>query len=193
VNTTFEARAFVYGDNVDTDVIIPARYLTTIDPDELAKHCMEDLDPTFCETCALGDLMVGGKNFGSGSSREHAPIAIQASGIACVVAESFARIFFRNSVNVGLPIVECPGVTEGAEPGDVFRVDLDSGEVVNVTKGRTFTGTPLPPFMRDILDAGGLMPWVARSLQHGDSNGHAGEVHAGVAPNEPPQADWRLD
>jgi 3-isopropylmalate/(R)-2-methylmalate dehydratase small subunit len=192
VNTTFEAKAFVYGDNVDTDVIIPARYLTTIDPAELAKHCMEDLDPTFCETCGLGDLMVGGRNFGSGSSREHAPIAIQASGIACIVAESFARIFFRNSVNVGLPIVECPGVTEDAEPGDVFRVDLDSGEVVNVTKGRSFTGTPLPPFMRDILDAGGLMPWVARSLREGEANGDA-PVHAGVAPNEPPQADWRLD
>jgi 3-isopropylmalate/(R)-2-methylmalate dehydratase small subunit len=189
VNTSFEGRAFVYGDNVDTDVIIPARYLTTIDPAELARHCMEDLDPTFVETVQPGDLVVGGKNFGSGSSREHAPIAIQASGVACIVAESFARIFFRNSVNVGLPIVECPGVTDGADPGDVFRVDLDSGLVENVTRGTTLQGTPLPPFMRDILDAGGLMPWVARSLQSGEP------VHAGVgpAPNEPPQADWRLD
>ena len=191
MKTSFKGKAFVYGDNVDTDVIIPARYLTTIDPAELAQHCMEDLDPTFVATVKEGDLMVGGTNFGSGSSREHAPIAIVASGIACVVAESFARIFFRNSVNVGLPIVECPGVTEGAEPGDTFRVDLDSGEVVNVTRGRTFQGTPLPPFMRDILDAGGLMPWVARSLRE-ESNG-AEVVHAGVAPNEPPQADWRLD
>jgi len=196
VNTSFEGKAFVYGDNVDTDVIIPARYLTTIDPAELAQHCMEDLDPSFVATCTTGDVMVGGSNFGSGSSREHAPIAIQASGIACIVAESFARIFFRNSVNVGLPIVECAGVTEAAESGDVFRVDIDSGEVTNVTKGRTFQGTPLPPFMRDILDAGGLMPWVARSLRE-EAGGHgrsdAPRVHAGVAPNEPPQADWRLD
>jgi 3-isopropylmalate/(R)-2-methylmalate dehydratase small subunit len=194
VNTSFEGKAFVYGDNVDTDVIIPARYLTTIDPAELAQHCMEDLDPTFVATCKPGDLMVGGTNFGSGSSREHAPISIVASGVACVVAESFARIFFRNSVNVGLPIVECPGVIDGAESGDVFRVDLDSGEVVNVTRGKTFQGTPLPPFMRDILDAGGLMPWVARSLRE-EANGAPSDqkVHAGVAPNEPPQADWRLD
>jgi 3-isopropylmalate/(R)-2-methylmalate dehydratase small subunit len=190
MNTTFEGRAFVYGDNVDTDVIIPARHLTTIDPQELAMHCMEDLDPTFVSTCRPGDLMVGGRNFGSGSSREHAPISIEASGIACVVAESFARIFFRNSVNVGLPIVECPGVTEAAESGDVFRVDLDTGEVTNVTRRRTFQGTPLPQFMRDILDAGGLMPWVARSLAEEKSGP---PVHAGVAPNEPPQADWRLD
>jgi 3-isopropylmalate/(R)-2-methylmalate dehydratase small subunit len=197
MNAAFEGRAFVYGDNVDTDVIIPARHLTTIDPEELAMHCMEDLDPEFVSTVRPGDLMVGGRNFGSGSSREHAPIAIVASGIACIVAESFARIFFRNSVNVGLPIVECPGVTDGAESGDIFRVDLDSGQVENVTRGRTFQGTPLPPFMRDILDAGGLMPWVARSLsEEGAAANPAGNrppVHAGVAPNEPPQADWRLD
>ena len=163
MQTVFEAKAFVYGDNVDTDVIIPARYLTTIDPAELAQHCMEDLDPSFVSICAPGDLMVGGKNFGSGSSREHAPISISASGVACIVAESFA---------------------------DVFRVDIDTGEVTNVTKGRTFRGTPLPPFMRDILDAGGLMPWVARSLKE---EAAAQPVHAGVAANEPPQADWRLD
>jgi 3-isopropylmalate/(R)-2-methylmalate dehydratase small subunit len=197
MNAAFEGRAFVYGDNVDTDVIIPARHLTTIDPEELALHCMEDLDPEFVSTVRPGDLMVGGRNFGSGSSREHAPISIVASGIACIVAESFARIFFRNSVNVGLPIVECPGVTDGAESGDIFRVDLDSGQVENVTRGRTFQGTPLPPFMRDILDAGGLMPWVARSLsEEGAAANPAGNrppVHAGVAPNEPPQADWRLD
>jgi 3-isopropylmalate/(R)-2-methylmalate dehydratase small subunit len=194
MKTAFEGRAFVYGDNVDTDVIIPARHLTTIDPAELAMHCMEDLDPSFVSNVQPGDLMVGGRNFGSGSSREHAPISIVASGIACIVAESFARIFFRNSVNVGLPIVECPGVTDGAESGDTFRVDLDTGQVENVTRGRTFQGTPLPPFMRDILDAGGLMPWVARSLsEEGAVNGKGAAVHAGVAPNEPPQADWRLD
>jgi 3-isopropylmalate/(R)-2-methylmalate dehydratase small subunit len=193
----FEGQAFVYGDNVDTDAIIPARYLTTIDPAELARHCMEDLDPSFVSTVRRGDLMIGGTNFGSGSSREHAPIAIQASGVACIVAESFARIFFRNSVNVGLPIVECPGVTEGAEPRDEFRVDLDSGVVENVTRRRTFQGTPLPPFMREILDAGGLMPWVARSLgaspNGSTSNGAKGPVRVRVAQNEPPQADWRLD
>jgi len=186
--TSFRGRAFVYGDNVDTDVIIPARHLTSTEADELARHCMEDLDPAFASTVQTGDLMVGGRNFGSGSSREHAPIAIKGSGIACVVAESFARIFFRNSVNVGLPIVECPGVTEGVEPGDEFRVDLDTGAVENVTRGRTFVGTPLPPFMRDILDAGGLMPWVARSLNTGDTR-----VPVGVARDEPAQADWRLD
>ncbi|MFL5799699.1 MAG: 3-isopropylmalate dehydratase small subunit [Actinomycetota bacterium] len=187
--TSFEGRAFVYGDNVDTDVIIPARHLTTTDPKELARNCMQDLDPEFASTVRPGDLIVGGRNFGSGSSREHAPIAIEANGVACVVAESFARIFFRNAVNVGLPIVECPDVTEDAESGDRFRVDLDSGVVENVTRGRKFQGTPLPPFMRDILDAGGLMPWVARSLRQGD----AGAVRVGVAANEPPQSDWRLD
>ncbi|HEX9376927.1 MAG TPA: 3-isopropylmalate dehydratase small subunit [Actinomycetota bacterium] len=186
--TSFEGRAFVYGENVDTDVIIPARHLTSIEADELARHCMEDLDPSFASTVRPGDLVVAGRNFGSGSSREHAPIAIKGAGIACIVAESFARIFFRNAVNVGLPIVECPGVTDGAEPGDVFRVDLDSGSVENATRGLTFEGTPLPPFMRDILDAGGLMPWVARSLKAGDA-----PVRVGVARDEPPQADWRLD
>jgi 3-isopropylmalate/(R)-2-methylmalate dehydratase small subunit len=187
--TAFEGRAFVYGDNVDTDVIIPARHLTTTDREELARHCMEDLDAEFASAVRPGDLIVGGRNFGSGSSREHAPIAIEANGVACVVAESFARIFFRNSVNVGLPIVECPGVTAGAEPGDRFRVDLDSGVVEHLTRGRKFQGTPLPPFMRDILDAGGLMPWVARSLREGDG----GTVRVGVPANEPAQADWRLD
>jgi 3-isopropylmalate/(R)-2-methylmalate dehydratase small subunit len=188
--TVVEARAFVYGDNVDTDVIIPARHLASSDPQELSRHCMEDLDPAFCDEVRPGDVVVGGRNFGSGSSREHAPIAIKASGVACIVAESFARIFFRNAVNVGLPIVECPGVTDGAERGDVFLVDLATGSVENVTKGRRFKGTPLPPFMQEILDAGGLMPWVARSLHDGDRP--AGPT-AGVATNEPPQADWRLD
>jgi 3-isopropylmalate/(R)-2-methylmalate dehydratase small subunit len=179
--------AHVYGDNVDTDVIIPARYLTSTDPDELAQKCMEDIDADFASRVRPGDVMVGGRNFGSGSSREHAPLAIKGAGISVIVAESFARIFFRNSINVGLPIVECPGVTEQAETGDEFLVDLEAGSVENVTKGRRFQATPLPPFMQEILDAGGLMPWVARSLATGSS------VQVGVAQNEPPQADWRLD
>ena len=187
-----EGTAHVYGDNVDTDVIIPARYLTSTEPSELARHCMEDLDAGFVDRIREGDVMVGGRNFGSGSSREHAPLAIKGSGIACVVAESFARIFFRNSVNVGLPIVECPGVTEEAETGDRFRVDLREGVVENVTKGLRFTATPLPPFMQEILDAGGLMPWVARSLSDGSAGSEDGVV-VGVPANEPRQADWRLD
>lgn len=187
-----EGRAFVYGDNVDTDVIIPARYLTTIDPAELAAHCLEDLDPDFVKNVRPGDLIVAGRNFGSGSSREHAPIAIKASGIAGIVAESFARIFYRNAINVGLPIVECEGVTDGAESGDVFRVDLAAGVVENVARGRSHAATPLPPFMKDILDAGGLMPWVKRNLES-EGQAEPGEVSVGVAANEPPQADWRMD
>ncbi len=191
---TFEGTAHVYGDNVDTDVIIPARYLTTTEPEELAAHCMEDLDPEFVSRVRAGDVIVGGRNFGSGSSREHAPIAIRASGVAAIAAESFARIFYRNSINVGLPIVECPGVTDGAELGDVFRVDLEAGVVENVTKGRRFDATPLPAFMKEILDAGGLMPWVARSLAAGGSAEPAGAgAGVGVAKDEPIQADWRLD
>lgn len=184
-----EATAHVYGDNVDTDVIIPARYLTSTEPEELARHCMEDLDAEFVDRVRPGDVMVGGRNFGSGSSREHAPLAIKGAGISVIVAESFARIFFRNAVNVGLPIVECHGVTEGAQTGDVFRVDLEGGVVENVTRGTRFTATPLPPFMQEILDAGGLMPWVARRVR----NGAVEDVRVGVAHDEPPQADWRMD
>jgi 3-isopropylmalate/(R)-2-methylmalate dehydratase small subunit len=185
--TVLEGRAHVYGDNVDTDVIIPARYLTSTDPAELATHCMEDLDPDFEKRVQPGDIIVGGRNFGSGSSREHAPLAIKGAGVACIVAESFARIFFRNAINVGLPIVESPGFPTGARTGDLVKVDLDSGVVSNVTQGRSHEATPLPPFMKEILDAGGLMPWVKRSLV-GD-----GDVEVRVPPNEPVQADWRLD
>jgi 3-isopropylmalate/(R)-2-methylmalate dehydratase small subunit len=185
--SVFEGTAHVYGPNVDTDVIIPARYLTSTEAEELAQHCMDGIDPGFVSRVRPGDLIVAGRNFGSGSSREHAALAIKGSGVACVVAESFARIFFRNAINVGLPIVECPGVTEGAETGDRFRVDLGAGAVENVSKGRTFRATPLPPFMQEILDAGGLMPWVAGQLARG------GGVRVGVSPEEPAQADWRLD
>jgi len=187
VTTTIEGTAHVYGDNVDTDVIIPARYLTSTEAEELAKHCMEDLDPEFVSRVQRGDVIVAGRNFGSGSSREHAPLAIKGAGIACIVAESFARIFYRNSINVGLPIVECPGVSAEARPGDIFRVDLDGGRVENVTRVSTYEATAMPEFMRGILDAGGLMPWVKRQMADG------GEVRVTVAPNEPAQADWRLD
>jgi 3-isopropylmalate/(R)-2-methylmalate dehydratase small subunit len=185
---TFQGAAHVYGDNVDTDAIIPARYLTSTDPEELATHAMEDLDPEFVARVQPGDVMVGGRNFGSGSSREHAPLAIKGAGIVCIVASSFARIFYRNAINVGLPIVMCPGAADGADTGDVFRVDVDAGVVENVTKGRTLDASPLPPFMKEILDAGGLMPWVAHRMNKG---GDAPKVT--VPANEPPQADWRLD
>ena len=184
---SLEGTAHVYGDNVDTDVIIPARYLTSTEPEELAKHCMEDLDPEFVSRVQPGDVIVAGRNFGSGSSREHAPLAIKGAGISCIVAESFARIFYRNAINVGLPIVECPGVSADAQPADRFRVDLDAGRVENLTRGTTYEATAMPEFMRGILDAGGLMPWVKRQLHT------QGDARVGVAANEPAQADWRLD
>ncbi|MGH2740624.1 MAG: 3-isopropylmalate dehydratase small subunit [Actinomycetota bacterium] len=183
----FEGAAHIYGDNVDTDVIIPARYLTVSDPEELAEHCLEDLDPDFASRVRVGDLIVAGRNFGSGSSREHAALAIKGAGVACVVADSFARIFYRNAINVGLPIVECAGAAVDAESGDTVVVDLDEGTVENMTRGTRYEATPLPEFMQDILRAGGLMPWVKRSL------GEGGTVTVGVAEGEPDQADWRLD
>jgi 3-isopropylmalate/(R)-2-methylmalate dehydratase small subunit len=164
VNAVLEGPAHVFGDNVDTDVIIPARHLTSSEPEDLGRHCMEGLLPGFAESVSPGDIIVAGRNFGCGSSREHAALSILGTGAACVVAESFARIFYRNAINVGLPIVECPGVSAQAADGDAFRIDLDAGVVENVTRGKRFSATPLPPFMRDILDAGGLMPWVKRQL-----------------------------
>jgi 3-isopropylmalate/(R)-2-methylmalate dehydratase small subunit len=187
VQIAVEGTAHVYGDNVDTDVIIPARYLTSTEPEELAKHCMEDLDPEFVQRVRPGDVIVAGRNFGSGSSREHAPLSIKGAGISCIVAESFARIFYRNAINVGLPIVECPGVTTEAQSGDRFAVDLDAGRVENATRGRAYEATPMPEFMRGILDAGGLMPWVKRQMDA------SGEAPVAVAANELEQADWRLD
>ena len=187
MKTIIEGAAHVFGDNVDTDVIIPARYLTSTEPEELGRHCMEGLDPAFAGRVSPGDVIVAGRNFGSGSSREHAALAILGTGAACVVAESFARIFYRNAINVGLPIVECPGVSSEASDGDRFRVDLDAGVVENVTRRRRFNATPLPSFMRDILEAGGLMPWVKRQLSA------KGEARVAVPAGEPAQADWRLD
>lgn len=153
-------RAFRYGDNVDTDVIIPARYLTTTDESELAKHALEDLDATFVERVNAGDVVVAGKNFGCGSSREHAPIAIKGTGVAGVVASSYARIFFRNAINTGLPIIECPEAVAGISEGDEVTIDAKAGIVRNVTTGEEFKGEPLPDFVMDIVRAGGLVEWV---------------------------------
>ena len=146
-----------YGDNVDTDVIIPARYLNTTDHQELAAHCMEDLDPSFVSRVKPGDIIVAGENFGCGSSREHAPVAIKASGIACVVAKSFARIFYRNAINIGLAILECPAASADIENGDEVTVDFDTGVITDVTKGTTYQAEPFPPFIKDMIARGGLM------------------------------------
>ena len=149
--------AIKYGDNIATDVIIPARYLNTTDPKELASHCMEDIDKEFAKRVQTGDVMVGGKNFGCGSSREHAPIAIKESGISCVIAATFARIFYRNAINIGLPIVECPEASEKIQPGDQISVDFDTGVITNLTKGERYQGEPFPAFIQGIISAGGLM------------------------------------
>lgn len=153
--------AFVYGDNINTDVILPARYLNTSDPTELAAHCMEDLDSSFLKKVKTGDIVVAGENFGCGSSREHAPVSIKAAGISIVIAKSFARIFYRNAFNVGLPILECPQV-EGVGTGDLLEVDIDTGLIRNQTKKRDFQAKPILPFMKEILESGGLMRWVKK-------------------------------
>ena len=149
--------AIKYGDNIDTDVIIPARYLNTTDAKELASHCMEDIDKEFAARVKQGDIMVGGKNFGCGSSREHAPIAIKESGISCVIAATFARIFYRNAINIGLPIVECPEASEKIQPGDQVSVDFDTGVIKNLTRNESYQGEPFPAFIQGIIGAGGLM------------------------------------
>lgn len=151
---------FKYGDNVDTDVIIPARYLNSSDPKELAAHCMEDIDKEFVNQVKSGDLIVADKNFGCGSSREHAPIAIKAAGVSCVIAETFARIFYRNAINIGLPIIECPAAAKGIEAGDEVEVDFDTGVITNVTKGTTFQGQAFPEFMQKIIKAEGLVNYI---------------------------------
>lgn len=151
---------FKYGDNVDTDVIIPARYLNSSDPAELAQHCMEDIDKDFVNNVKKGDIIVADKNFGCGSSREHAPIAIKAAGVSCVIAETFARIFYRNAINIGLPIIECPEASKGIEAGDEVEVDFDSGVITNVTKGTTFQGQAFPEFMQKIIVAEGLVNYI---------------------------------
>ncbi|MGN0578137.1 MAG: 3-isopropylmalate dehydratase small subunit [Ruminiclostridium sp.] len=146
-----------YGDNIDTDVIIPARYLNTADHKELASHCMEDIDKEFTKKVNEGDIIAAGANFGCGSSREHAPIAIKASGISCVIASTFARIFYRNAINIGLPILECKEAAEDIEDGDELDIDFDTGVITNVTKGRTYKAEPFPDFIKEIISAGGLL------------------------------------
>jgi len=151
---------FKYGDNVDTDVIIPARYLNSSDPKELAAHCMEDLDKEFIKQVKPGDIIVADKNFGCGSSREHAPIAIKVAGVSCVIAETFARIFYRNAINIGLPIIECPEASRGICQGDEVEVDFDSGIIYNRTRGTQFKGQAFPPFMQKIIAAEGLINYI---------------------------------
>ena len=148
---------FKYGDNIDTDVIIPARYLNTQSAAELASHCMEDIDKTFVTRVKAGDIMVGGENFGCGSSREHAPVAIKASGISCVIAKSFARIFYRNAINIGLPILECEQAAQEIQAGDQVKVDFDTGIITDITTGKTYQGEPFPEFIQNIIRAGGLL------------------------------------
>ena len=155
-----KGRVFKYGDNEDTDVIIPARYLNSSDPAELATHCMEDIDKEFVNNVQKGDIMVANKNFGCGSSREHAPIAIKAAGISCVIAETFARIFYRNAINIGLPIIECPEAAKAIEAGDEVEIDFDSGIITDVTKGTSYKGQAFPPFMQKIIAAEGLVNYI---------------------------------
>ena len=151
---------FQYGDNVDTDVIIPARYLNAPSPEELAKHCMEDIDPNYASSVKPGDIVVGGWNFGCGSSREHAPISIQASGAACVIAASFARIFYRNAINIGFPILECPEAALAIKSGDLVSVDFATGKIVDETTGQAFQASGFPPFIEKIIAQGGLLTYL---------------------------------
>ncbi|AAL81063.1 3-isopropylmalate dehydratase small subunit [Pyrococcus furiosus DSM 3638] len=157
-------RAWKYGDNIDTDVIIPARYLNTSDPKELAQHVLEDLDPEFRYKMKPGDIIVAGENFGCGSSREHAPLAIKAAGVSAVIAKSFARIFYRNAINIGLPILEAPEAVERIETGDEIEIDFSTGEIRNLTKGEVYHANPFPEFIMEIIKAGGLVEWAKRRL-----------------------------
>ncbi len=160
----FEGTVHKYGRDIDTDVIIPARYLTTSDPAELAKHCLEDLDTEFVNKVAPGDIIVAEENFGCGSSREHAPICIKAAGVSVVIAKSFARIFYRNSINIGLPIMECAEAVDAIKDGDVVEVDADSGVITDKTTGQTFQAQPFPPFLQEIIEEGGLVARTKKML-----------------------------
>lgn len=162
-----KGKAHKYGANLDTDAIIPARYLNLSETEELAQHCMEDIDPEFLTKVQPGDIIMADTNFGCGSSREHAPLAIKAAGISCIVAKSFARIFFRNSINIGLPLLECIEAVDGTEAGDVLEVDLATGKIVNVTRARTFVAEPYPNFMMGIINAGGLIEYTKKKLTGG--------------------------
>ena len=160
----FHGTVHKFGNNVDTDVIIPARYLTTTDAKELARHCMEDIDPSFAGKVRPGDVIVAGENFGCGSSREHAPLAIKASGVSCVIARSFARIFYRNAINIGLPILECGTASDLAEDGDLIEVELETGIVVNTTRNMSCRAIPFPRFILDLIQAGGLVAYLRRDF-----------------------------
>jgi len=160
-----KGKTIKYGDNIDTDVIIPARYLNTSDEKELASHCMEDLDKEFSKKINKGDIIIAGKNFGCGSSREHAPIAIKASGISCVIAETFARIFFRNSINIGLPIMECREAARDIEENDEISIDVNSGAITNITKNKTYKAAPFPEFMQKIIESQGLINYIKKEVE----------------------------
>lgn len=162
---TLRGRTWKYGDNVDTDVIIPARYLSVSTAEELAPHCMEDMDAGFAAAVQSGDVIVAGENFGCGSSREHAPLAIKGAGVSCVVARSFARIFYRNAINVGLPILESEAAAGDVEEGHELAVDLEDGRIRNLTTGQIYQAEPYPPFMMEIIDAGGLVPYTRQNLE----------------------------
>ncbi|HPF20406.1 MAG TPA: 3-isopropylmalate dehydratase small subunit [Syntrophomonas sp.] len=156
----FNGQVYKFGNDIDTDAIIPARYLNTFDPDELARHCMEDADPAFPQKVKAGDIIVAEKNFGCGSSREHAPIAIKAAGVSCVIAKSFARIFYRNAVNIGLPILESAEAVDSIQEGDQLEVELETGRILNLRTGDSYQAVPFPEFMRQIMDKGGLIEYV---------------------------------
>lgn len=159
-----KGKVWRYGDNVDTDVIIPARYLNMSTPEELARHCMEDIDPGFAGAVQSGDVVIGGQNFGCGSSREHAPLAIKGAGVSCVIAGTFARIFYRNAINIGLPILECPEAVTGTEAGQTLEVELETGVIRNLDTGQVFQAAPYPPFMMEIISAGGLIEFTRKEL-----------------------------
>ena len=161
---SLKGKVHKYGANVDTDAIIPARYLNVSDPAELAKHCLEDMDAEFVNRVKPGDIIVADTNFGCGSSREHAPLAIKASGISCIIAKSFARIFFRNAINIGLPLLECEEAVDNTNAGDILEVDLAAGKIKNLTNGRQFTAKPYPDFMAELISAGGLMEYTKKRL-----------------------------
>ena len=170
-NALIRGKAHTFGADVDTDAIIPARYMVTTDPAELARHCMEDADPDFARKVKPGDVIVAGKNFGCGSSREHAPVSIKGAGVSCVIAKSFARIFYRNAFNMGLPILESAEAAEGIESGHEVEVDLEGGLIHDLTTGKSFQARPIPPFMQAILRDGGLMPHLAKKIAAGKTTG----------------------
>ena len=160
----FKGKTWKYGDNINTDEIIPARYLNTSDPKELAKHCMEDIDASFASSVKDDDIIVAQENFGCGSSREHAPISIKVAGVSCIIANSFARIFYRNAINIGLPILECKEAVSDADKGDILEVDLSVGTISNLTKNKSYKSIPFPEFIQDLISTGGLMKWVSKSI-----------------------------